>query len=130
MRDKSRRPRATKHCRNKTIAGYADSMAVRMTQPEWEVWRILRMQNRNRWLPQFPISAFKKWYILDFYLKDAKLAVEIDDPGHKSEYDAERDRALFNCHGVKTLRFTNQQAMDDTWGVVCEICLAVPRKYR
>lgn len=130
MRSKSRRPRASKHCKNKTIRGYADSMACRMTGPEWAVWKLLRMQNRNRWLPQYPISAFKKWYILDFYLKDAKLAVEIDDPGHDPSYDAERDEALRNCHGVRTLRFTNQQALDDAWGVVCEICQAVPREHR
>lgn len=105
-------------------------MSNRMPAPEWEVWKILRMQHRNRWLPQYPISAFKKWYILDFFLKDAKLAVEIDGPEHTTEYNATRDHALMNCHGVRTLRFTNKQALDDPWGVVCEICLAVPRKYR
>lgn len=105
-------------------------MANWMPAPEFEVWKLLKKQHRNRWLPQYPVLAFKKWYILDFYLKDARLAVEIDGPDHDAVKDDRRDLAVRQCHGIKTVRFTNQQAMEDPWGIICEICKLVPRSHR
>ncbi len=54
----------------------------------------------------------KKAYILDFYLPDLKIAIEIDGTSHKGkraqEYDAIRD-SLCAKKGIKVIRFSNDE---------------------
>ena len=51
-------------------------------------------------------------YIVDFYCKDLKLAIEIDGESHygKENKDAERDRKL-NALGVSVLRFDDLEVV-------------------
>lgn len=46
-----------------------------------------------------------------FKHKAAKLVIELDGSAHDGQkgYDAGRDAWLRSCHGVRAIRFTNQQ---------------------
>ena len=70
-----------------------------------------------RWLRDRRFSAYKfrrqhpaEPYILDFYCREASLAIELDGAQHghpeKLKTDAERDQFLASL-GIKTLRFWN-----------------------
>jgi very-short-patch-repair endonuclease len=56
-------------------------------------------------------------YILDFYCSSAKLCVEIDGSSHNSKEaqskDKYRDAYLAKYYGITTLRFSNEQALND-----------------
>lgn len=57
----------------------------------------------------------------DFVLLDAKIVVEVDDPSHNRtanrKKDAERTKNL-NRHGWRVVRCTNDEALQDPFGVV------------
>jgi very-short-patch-repair endonuclease len=60
-------------------------------------------------------------YIADFYCSKARLVIEIDGKIHEeaaiNEYDKVRDKELF-ARGVKVLRFTNEQIMNEIKAVL------------
>jgi very-short-patch-repair endonuclease len=62
-----------------------------------------------------PARGDSKGYILDFYLPEYKLCVEIDGKGHAAafqrQYDAIRDSCLAK-RGIRTIRFTNEEVKD------------------
>ena len=64
---------------------------------------------------QRPIDKF----IVDFYCKDLKLAIEIDGESHNYKYseDIERQKRLENL-GVRFLRFTDMQVKKDIFNVL------------
>ena len=59
---------------------------------------------------QKPIDRF----ILDFYCYELCLAIEIDGESHinKKDRDCLRDRFL-KCCGIETLRFTNEEILNN-----------------
>ena len=59
-------------------------------------------------------------FILDFYCAKAKLAVEVDGGSHlgQEEYDAARTRWLESEHGIRVIRFTNEDALRNLGAVV------------
>lgn len=58
-------------------------------------------------------------YIVDFYIPQAKLIVEVDGASHEDQraYDRHRD-AAFASHGIHTLRFTNGE-VNKSLATVC-----------
>ena len=76
-----------------------------LTGPEVGLWGHLRRRQLGgfRFRRQHPIGP----YILDFYCPEARLAVEIDGPGHdhpdQIRHDALRDEWLA-AHRIRTLR--------------------------
>jgi very-short-patch-repair endonuclease len=55
---------------------------------------------------------FKPDYrIVDFYLPEQNLVVELDGEYHDHEEDLRRDRELQNTEGVRVLRLTNEQVI-------------------
>jgi len=58
----------------------------------------------------------KGGYILDFYLLRCRLAIEVDGPYHNTTrqraYDKRRDTRLAKID-VKTMRFTNEEVLND-----------------
>lgn len=56
------------------------------------------------------ITYGDRFMLLDFFLPDYNLAVEIDGSSHigKEKFDSQRD-AFLEEKGIKTLRFTNTQ---------------------
>jgi very-short-patch-repair endonuclease len=77
----------------------------------------------HKFLRQYPIcvSAFgyNRYYIPDFYCYQAKLVIEADGPIHllKKDYDKNRDEVLASL-GLTILRFTNDEILSDTQGVL------------
>lgn len=75
---------------------------------------------------QYSIAAF----VIDFYVPELKLAIEIDGSSHDGElaqeYDAER-QAFLESKGACFLRFTNRQVYEELDGVIEAISQMVVR---
>ena len=86
-------------------------------------------QEKHLWydfLSNYPIRFQRQKaiadFIVDFYCHKAKLVIEIDGSQHGTEEGIEQDEyrtAILEEHGLRILRFTNQQ-IDKKFRVVCE----------
>ncbi len=67
-------------------------------------------------------------YIADFYIKSAKLIVEVDGEIHASQksYDRNRD-AIFREKGYSVLRVSNQKVLFKPDQVILDLRLAIDR---
>ena len=91
---------------NKKLVGSAQSLRKNMTDEEKHLW--------YDFLSKLPISAKRQKnianYIVDFYIPQAKIAIEVDGIGHttkeKAEADAKRDADLAEL-GITVLRYRN-----------------------
>jgi very-short-patch-repair endonuclease len=88
-----------------------------MTEPEKKLWQILRSKQMGvKFRRQHGIG----YYIADFYCPELKLVIEVDGDSHSSAnaqaYDAIR-RDFMASLGITTLRFTNDQVMNNIEGV-------------
>jgi very-short-patch-repair endonuclease len=91
------------------------------TTPERLLWRRLRSGSVGaKFRRQVPIAN----YVVDFLCLRAGLVVEVDGDTHAGdEAEAEdrlRTRAL-KAHGLRVVRFSNHQIMEDLQGVLGEI---------
>jgi very-short-patch-repair endonuclease len=100
-----------------------------MTPQERLIWGQLRGR-------RFAGFKFRKqmWlagYVADFACPEARLVVEADGSQHSDnpEYDAERERA-FASLGWRTLRFWNNEIMENLDGVLTVIENALPSPSR
>ena len=86
----------------------AQALRREMTPQESRLWSALR----NRTLGgikvrrQFPIDRF----VLDFYIPDSRLAIEVDGNVHivNAEHDHERT-AVLTAGNIRVIRFTNDE---------------------
>jgi very-short-patch-repair endonuclease len=104
----------------------AKDMRQNMTEAERKLWsRINNKQLGFRFKPQHPISRF----VADFYCHKAKLIIEVDGEIHlgrkEKEYDENREAVLKRL-GIKVLRFTNEEVINDMEKVVEEIRKHLP----
>jgi very-short-patch-repair endonuclease len=94
---------------------FARAMRHQMTVAEWDLWEALRDRRLGgfKFRRQVPL----KGYILDFVCFEARLIVEVDGAQHAdSAYDAQRD-AVMAGEGFLTLRFWNDEVMQNGDGV-------------
>ena len=95
-------------------------------RPEAHLWYCLR---RNQLGVRFRRQHGIGGYVVDFYCPKAALVVEIDGDSHYfdtgREKDRERDDYLASL-GLKVLRFTNRDVMENRDAVVAEIRRWVP----
>ncbi|MDN5205575.1 endonuclease domain-containing protein [Fulvivirgaceae bacterium BMA10] len=92
------------------------------TEAENALWQ--RLRNRqlkgSKFRRQHPMDDF----IADFYCMEYKLIIEVDGGYHLSksqrEYDQSRSLKLENL-GIKTIRFTNEQVLQEIDMVLDEI---------
>jgi very-short-patch-repair endonuclease len=104
---------------------YARELRAAATDAEQRIWYLLR--NRNffdfKFRRQHPVAG----YILDFYCADAGLAIELDGGQHSEQaaYDAQRE-AILQQHGIRTLRFWNNDVLLNTEAVLTELANALP----
>lgn len=70
-------------------------------------------------------------YIADFYCSKAALVVELDGPCHASRkvHDAIRDLVL-KKKGIVTMRFTDQEALNNTNAVVALIRAKIAQRMK
>ena len=68
----------------------------------------------------YSTQKIKSHYILDFYFPQSKLAIEVDGKGHNNKkqraYDIRRSKILKKM-GIKVVRFTNKEVLDDVIAV-------------
>jgi very-short-patch-repair endonuclease len=106
-------------------ATYAVAKTLRneMTASEKLLWQRLR-GNCLRGL-HFRRQQIIRGFIADFYCHAAGLVVEVDGPihDHRIHYDAEREQ-IFNSHGVRLIRFTNEEVDSDIERVLAAIASA------
>ena len=93
------------------------------------LWQVLRKNKRNKmyFRRQHPVSRF----ILDFYCHELKLAVEVDGGYHFSREQMERDgnrSAELERFGIKVIRYTNQEVLNNTSSVARQIDEEIGRR--
>ena len=98
-----------------------------MTPWERKLWHLFLKNHDIKFYRQRPI----KGYIVDFFCRDAMLAIELDGSGHYEEeqiiYDQERTRVL-NGLGINVLRFSNRE-IDTQFYEVCSVIDEYVRKH-
>jgi very-short-patch-repair endonuclease len=92
-----------------------------MSLPEVLLWRILRSRPGGlKFRRQHPLG----FYVLDFFCRDAGLAIEIDGEAHnrgsRPQKDIARDEALC-LQGILTLRINAADVLRDLEAVVLHI---------
>jgi len=93
-----------------------------MTNAEKLLW--IRLKNRRDFPDRIRSqhSVFK--FILDFYCHQSQLAIEVDGGYHKEKsqilYDEDRTLILSEF-GIKVIRFTNHEVLNDIDNVVLKI---------
>ena len=103
----------------------AKELRKNMTAAERKLWHQYLRTFQFRVFIQRPIDYF----IVDFYCPTLKLVIEIDGDSHYTEqgqdYDRERSQRL-ESYGLKVIRFTNQQVLENFDGVCEEIGGLIP----
>lgn len=83
---------------------------------------------------KFASQVLKRGWILDLYSHSARLAVEVDGTSHTSPSarlrDAIRDRVLLSREGIRTLRFTNEEVIQNLPAVVTAIAEVAASRYK
>lgn len=98
---------------------FARKLRQDVTDPESLLWACLRARrmNKRKFRRQHPVAP----YVLDFYCADLKLAIELDDGQHNTTEGKQHDKgraAFLRSQGIDTLRFTNDEMMRNTDGVM------------
>lgn len=102
----------------KRLINNARNLRRDMTKPERIIWRKLR-----EFPPEYKLSFRRQHpvppYILDFACIKIKLVIEIDGDSHdlQQQYDKKRDNDLSSL-GYRTLRFTNEEIMNNADSVI------------
>lgn len=90
-----------------------------MTPAETILWTQIRRKQLSGY--QFKRQYSIDRYIVDFYCPQLKLVIEVDGDSHCSEWarrhDAAREKEIA-AHGIKILRFTNNDVYSNLKGVV------------
>jgi very-short-patch-repair endonuclease len=105
---------------NNKLKDRANELRNTMTPAECILWEKIRKKqvlgiNFNR-------QAMINNFIVDFYSRDIKLAIEVDGKIHdeKKEYDFEREVILRKL-GVDIIRFTNEEVEGNVDSVINKI---------
>ena len=112
-----------KYFTTKKVA-FAQRLRRNRTKAEVALWD--RLSNRKLGI-KFRQQAIVLGWIADFYCPDVALIIEVDGPSHdenRFEDDVYRDTTMEEC-GYSVIRFTNEQVLNDTDGVVESIAIEV-----
>lgn len=89
-----------------------------MSLPEVLLWRILRQRPGGlKFRRQHPLGR----YVLDFFYREAALAIEVDGEAHARGDQPLRDEhrdAVLREHGITTLRISARDVLTDLDAVV------------
>ncbi|HSW88039.1 MAG TPA: DUF559 domain-containing protein [Candidatus Saccharimonadales bacterium] len=114
---------------NKTLKARANFLRKNSTKAERVLW--ITLQKRKLLNLRFNRQKMIGNYILDFYCKELKLAIEVDDISHDLKYDYdERRTIILNTLDITILRFSNEDILKNIDGVVESIKQYVLRNYR
>ena len=95
---------------------FAQSMRRRPTPAEDRLGRILNeaLPKKGQVQAQWQFGCGKKNFILDFYIREVRLGIEVDGPQHGSADGRRADKAKEDClaeRGVFLVRITNTRVM-------------------
>ncbi len=104
---------------NKNLKSRSRSLRNNSTLAEVILWNSLkRKQTGLQFLRQKPINN----YIVDFYCKKLKLAIELDGSSHDSKLEEDIFRqGQLESFGITFLRFSNDRILNDLDEVIHEI---------
>ncbi len=104
---------------NRKLVEKAKELRKNMTPAEKKLWYGYLRNFKFRVLRQRPIDNF----IVDFFCAGLKLVIEVDGASHFTDdgrdYDWERTQIL-EGYGLKVLRFTNDEVLNN-WEGVCRL---------
>lgn len=110
---------------NPQLIPRAKELRQNPTPAEKKLWQSCLRTLPLRVLRQRPINHF----IVDFYCAALKLVIEVDGERHFTDeaqaYDSERSRVL-EGYGLRVLRFTNDEVMNNFGGVCQQIWEMIP----
>ncbi|MFB2935026.1 endonuclease domain-containing protein [Aerosakkonemataceae cyanobacterium BLCC-F154] len=110
---------------NRQLVERAKELRQNPTPAEKKLWQNYLRTFKFRVLRQRPIDNF----IVDFYCAALKLVIEVDGESHFTdqgqEYDRERTQIL-EGYGLKVVRFTNEQVLNNFEAVCGEIEGLIP----
>ena len=98
---------------NSRLRNIAKKLRNESTKSEITLWK--RIKNRALGISfhrQFPIEN----YVLDFYCKELKLAIEIDGYSHDNEDSKRRDKERqerLESYGIRFIRLDDREVMND-----------------
>jgi len=99
------------------IFRFAEKLRSNMTEAERKLWEFLRLKPKGfKFRRQHPFGR----YILDFYCHKAKLSIEVDGKSHELAEQKELDETrtiVIENYGIRELRFTNKEVMNQFEGV-------------
>ena len=111
----------------KALIPRARKMRFEMTKAEARLWFEVLKDFEPRVRRQRPIGGF----IADFYCAACKVVIEVDGDSHFTqgglEYDAQRT-AFLEGLGLKVLRFSNADVLDNLRGVMARIAEVLQSK--
>ncbi|MFN5264885.1 MAG: endonuclease domain-containing protein [Pseudanabaena sp.] len=110
---------------NPALISRAKELRKSMTPAERKLW--------HQYLRTFKFKVYRQrpidYFIVDFYCPSLKLVIEVDGEGHYTDegkgYDQERTQRL-EGYGIKVIRFTNRQVLDDLESICEEIERMIP----
>lgn len=106
---------------NKNIDN-AKHMRSNMTDAEQKIWYHIRAKRLNGY--KFKRQVLIGNFIADFVCEEKLLIIEIDGGQHNEESNIEEDKRrtqFFENNGYKVLRFWNNEVLNNTESVLCEI---------
>lgn len=110
------------------VESFAKARLLRskMTEAETKLWNFLKKPSftNHKFRCQHPIQKF----IVDFYCHAGQLVIEIDGGYHKerAQQVADEDRSeILKFQGLKVIRFTNEQVLEDVESVLKKIKEAI-----
>ncbi len=111
---------------NPKLIDRAKELRKNMTAAEKKLWFDFLHNFKFRVLRQRTIDN----YIIDFYIAEVKLAIEIDGDSHFSDDGIEYDKIrteILNHYGIKVIRFNNSDVINNLEGVCNAIINEVDR---
>ena len=123
-------PRRRKEDAPGILSNSLEEQALRMrrapTSAEDRLWQELRGGRLDglRFRRQHAVGRF----ILDFYCVKAGLVVEVDGPIHDKQREQDQEReAYLEARGLRILRFSNHEVLENTQAVIDAIHTAAVR---
>jgi very-short-patch-repair endonuclease len=110
---------------NPALNSRAKELRKNMTPAERKFW--------HKYLRTFQFKVYRQrpidYFIVDFYCPSLKLVIEVDGESHYTDegkdYDRERTQRL-EGYGIKVIRFSNQEVLNEFEGVCDEIERMIP----
>jgi very-short-patch-repair endonuclease len=103
--------------RNKNLKAVARKLRKNMTLSETLLWQYLRKEQMIGY--RFRRQEVIRNYIVDFFCRKLKLAIEIDGISHDEKYelDIKRQKEIEKL-GITFLRFSDKEVKSDIEGVL------------